>query len=162
MKLISIPWTSLDNLIGIPRQVSEESKIWWVLWSLGDAHGKLFVSKGVLGFDGEWDFCSNRRHRFHKCPKEAHWRLEVERFESKELSILSIRSFDLRDNPQQGYNKEHMRFYEAEISRFEMGKACTLASSLEGVWNASHKGRRVEKILRSMTPKFDYIVCSIE
>ena len=63
--------------------------------------------------------------------QKKHVEDQKERFESKELSISSITSFDLGDNPQQGYNKEHMGFYKAEIPKFDTGKACTFASSSE-------------------------------
>ena len=82
-----------------------------------------------------------------------------------------------------------MGFYEAKISRYNLSKACTLTSSKEFEIlhmkvgesineyfaqtltiankmkaNGEDKGdvAVVEKFLRSMTPKFNYIMCSIQ
>lgn len=117
---------------------------------LGNAHGKLFMLQGVLGFGGEWDSYSSRRCYSHGCTEEDYWRSKVKRFESQELYISSIRSFDFGDGPQQGYNEEHMRFYEAKISRYNMSQACTLANSPEGVWNSSFESRRI----------YEWVLCS--
>ena len=58
--------------------------------SLDDSHGKLFAFKGVLGFGGEWDSFSKRRHCFHRCPQEAHWKSEVKDLKTKNYLFQAL------------------------------------------------------------------------
>lgn len=134
----------------------------------------------VLGSRWWWDSrtwsvcCSN------KCSKDRAWSTQVERLEGKEISFPIHWSFDVGNNSLQGYVKANLGLHEEEIPKECNSKASTTSNSTRWVWNPAYEvGRVVSRTMaiaefmdrglqmlpssrRSMLPKFNFVIYSIE
>lgn len=102
------------------------------------AHGELFEVLRIL------DSCCNQNSRTNsrcceRCSKDGDWRVEVERSESKELSLSSYWSFNLGDNSLQRYLQAYLGFHEQEISRINKDKDAATSGTSSRIQIASNE-----------------------
>ncbi|KAL3515838.1 hypothetical protein ACH5RR_022740 [Cinchona calisaya] len=100
---------------------------------------------------------ASRRRSLDKCTKNGVGCKKAQRFEGKKLSLSGNCSSHLGNNSLKRNFQEYLGFHEEEISR-----TMKISNKMRVHGEKMEEVTIVKKILNSLTPKFDCVVCSIE